>query len=108
MPLIDLVAPNAILPALKVNNKKQALQEIAARAAVHAVRAAPSDAGAIAEARQSLTSLAAPELYGHDQLPALTAAFDFRVDPERRADRHRQQTPQRHSFVETHQTLLVL
>jgi nitrogen PTS system EIIA component len=34
MPLIDLVAPNAILPALKVNNKKQALQELAARAAV--------------------------------------------------------------------------
>jgi len=34
MPLIDLVAPNAILPALKINNKKQALQEIAARAAV--------------------------------------------------------------------------
>ena len=34
MPLTDLVAPNAILPALKVNNKKQALQELAARAAV--------------------------------------------------------------------------
>ena len=34
MPLIDLVAPNAIIPALKVNNKKQALQELAARAAV--------------------------------------------------------------------------
>jgi len=34
MPLIDLVAPNAILPALKVNNKKQVLQEIAARAAL--------------------------------------------------------------------------
>lgn len=33
MPLTDLVAPNAIIPALKVNNKKQALQEIAARAA---------------------------------------------------------------------------
>jgi PTS system nitrogen regulatory IIA component len=33
MPLIDLVAPNAILPALKVNNKKQALQELAAKAA---------------------------------------------------------------------------
>ena len=33
MPLIDLVAPNAILPALKVNSKKQALQELAARAA---------------------------------------------------------------------------
>jgi PTS system nitrogen regulatory IIA component len=33
MPLSDLVAPNAILPALKVNNKKQALHELAARAA---------------------------------------------------------------------------
>src|SRR5580698_7144692 len=34
MPLIDLVAPNAILPALKVNNKKQVLHELAARAAI--------------------------------------------------------------------------
>ena len=34
MPLTDLVAPNAILPALKINNKKQALHELAARAAV--------------------------------------------------------------------------
>jgi len=34
MPLTDLVASNAIIPALKVNNKKQVLQELAARAAV--------------------------------------------------------------------------
>ena|SRR5437667_2519553 len=33
MPLADLVAPSAILPALKVNGKKQALQELAAKAA---------------------------------------------------------------------------
>jgi len=33
MPLTDIVAPNAIVPALKVNNKKQALQELARRAA---------------------------------------------------------------------------
>ena len=33
MSLTDLIAPNAILPALKVNGKKQALQEIAAKAA---------------------------------------------------------------------------
>ena len=33
MTLTDLVAPNAILPALKVNNKKQAIQGLAARAA---------------------------------------------------------------------------
>ncbi len=33
MTLTDLVAPTAILPALKVNGKKQAIQELAARAA---------------------------------------------------------------------------
>ena len=33
MPLADLVAPTAILPTLKVNGKKQALQEVAAKAA---------------------------------------------------------------------------
>ncbi len=33
MALTDLVAPNAIIPALKVNNKKQVLLELAARAA---------------------------------------------------------------------------
>ena len=33
MPLNDLVAPQAVIPALKVNTKKQALQELAERAA---------------------------------------------------------------------------
>lgn len=33
MPLTDLVAPQAIIPALKVTNKKQALQELASKAA---------------------------------------------------------------------------
>ena len=33
MMITDLVAPEAILPALKVTSKKQALQELAARAA---------------------------------------------------------------------------
>src|SRR5512147_2581845 len=33
MTLTDLVAPNAVVPALKVNSKKQAIQELAARAA---------------------------------------------------------------------------
>jgi PTS system nitrogen regulatory IIA component len=33
MPLTDLVAPNAVIPALKVNGKKQAIQELAAKAA---------------------------------------------------------------------------
>src|SRR6201990_2893199 len=34
MMITDLVAPEAILPALKVNSKKQALQDLAARASV--------------------------------------------------------------------------
>src|SRR6187402_1446441 len=34
MTITDLVAPEAILPTLKVNSKKQALQELAAKAAV--------------------------------------------------------------------------
>src|SRR5881227_2634126 len=33
MPLTQLVAPNGIIPALKVNGKKQTLQELAAKAA---------------------------------------------------------------------------
>jgi PTS system nitrogen regulatory IIA component len=33
MPLTDLIAPHTIIPALKVNNKKQAIHEIAAKAA---------------------------------------------------------------------------
>ena len=33
MPLTELVAPNAILPALRANNKKQVIQELAAKAA---------------------------------------------------------------------------
>jgi nitrogen PTS system EIIA component len=33
MVLTDLLAPNAIIPALKVNSKKQLLQELAAKAA---------------------------------------------------------------------------
>lgn len=33
MPLTDIIAPNAIIPALKVNNKKQAIQELSAEAA---------------------------------------------------------------------------
>ena len=33
MPLTDLITPEAVIPALKVNSKKQALQELAERAA---------------------------------------------------------------------------
>jgi PTS system nitrogen regulatory IIA component len=39
MPLSDLLAANAIVPALKAGNKKQALQELAAKAAALTGRA---------------------------------------------------------------------
>ena len=34
MPLTDLLAPQAVVPALSVNSKKQALQELSERAAI--------------------------------------------------------------------------
>ena len=34
MSLTDLIAPNAVIPALKASSKKQAIQELAARASV--------------------------------------------------------------------------
>jgi|SRR5581483_11083844 len=33
MPLTDIISPDAVIPALKVSNKKQAIQELAAKAA---------------------------------------------------------------------------
>ena len=33
MPLADIIAPNAIIPVLRASSKKQALQDLAARAA---------------------------------------------------------------------------
>lgn len=76
MPLTDLVAPNAILPALKVNNKKQALQELAARAAVlsgHSEKAIFE----ILMQREKLgsTAIGAGVAIPHGKMPSLTRLF---------------------------------
>ena len=76
MPLTDLVAPNAILPALKVNNKKQALQEMAARAAVlsgHSEKAIFE----ILMQREKLgsTAIGAGVAIPHGKMPNLTRLF---------------------------------
>jgi len=73
MPLTDLVAPNAILPALKVNNKKQAL---AARAAVlsgHSEKAIFE----ILMQREKLgsTAIGAGVAIPHGKMPSLTRLF---------------------------------
>lgn len=76
MPLLDFLDPQAVLPALRVNSKKQALQEIAA----HAARLTGLEAAAIYEAllqRERLGSTGIGEgiAIPHGKLPGLTRIF---------------------------------
>lgn len=87
MPLNDLVAPNAIIPTLRVNSKKQALQELAAKAA----QLSGQDERAIFEVlldREQFDStgvgngIAIP----HGKLPSLTKLFGVFARLERPID----------------------
>lgn len=76
MPLLDFLDPQAVLPALRVNSKKQALQELAA----HAARLTGLDATSIFEAllqRERLGSTGIGEgiAIPHGKLPGLTRIF---------------------------------
>jgi nitrogen PTS system EIIA component len=76
MPLLDFLDPRAVLPALRVNGKKQALQELASQAARHT--GLPD--GAIYEAllqRERLGSTGIGEgiAIPHGKLPSLTRIF---------------------------------
>jgi PTS system nitrogen regulatory IIA component len=76
MPLLDFLDPQAVLPALRVNSKKQALQEIAS----HAARLTGLEAAAIYEAllqRERLGSTGIGEgiAIPHGKLPGLTRIF---------------------------------
>jgi PTS system nitrogen regulatory IIA component len=76
MPLLDFLDPQAVLPALRVNSKKQALQELAA----HAARLTGLEAAAIYEAllqRERLGSTGIGEgiAIPHGKLPGLTRIF---------------------------------
>jgi nitrogen PTS system EIIA component len=78
MPLHDLLSPEAIAPALRVNGKKQALQELSALAA----RLTGLDERAIFEAllqRERLGSTGIGEgiAIPHGKLPGLTRLFGF-------------------------------
>ena len=78
MPLLDFLDPQAVLPALRVNSKKQALQEIAA----HAARLTGLEAAAIYEAllqRERLGSTGIGEgiAIPHGKLPGLDRLFGF-------------------------------
>jgi PTS system nitrogen regulatory IIA component len=76
MPLLDFLDPQAVLPALRVNSKKQALQELAA----HAARLTGLEAAVIYEAllqRERLGSTGIGEgiAIPHGKLPGLTRIF---------------------------------
>jgi nitrogen PTS system EIIA component len=76
MPLLDFLDPQAVLPALRVSGKKQALQELAS----HAARLADLPETAIYEAllqRERLGSTGIGEgiAIPHGKLPGLTRIF---------------------------------
>lgn len=87
MALSDLVAANAILPALKVNGRKQALQELAARAAV---LTGQSERGIfeILMQREKLGSTAVGNgiAIPHGKLPHLTKLFGLFARLQRPVD----------------------
>ena len=87
MPLIDLVGPNAIIPALKVNNKKQALQELAARAAVLSGQNERVIFDILAQ-REKLGSTAVGNgiAIPHGKLPTLTRLFGLFARLDRPVD----------------------
>jgi PTS system nitrogen regulatory IIA component len=87
MPLADLVAPNAILPALKVNNKKQVLQELAARAAALSGQNERAIFDILTQ-REKLGSTAVGNgiAIPHGKMPALTRLFGLFARLERPVD----------------------
>jgi PTS system nitrogen regulatory IIA component len=87
MPLADLVAPSAIVPALKANSKKQTLQELAAKAA----ELTGQNARAIFEVllqREKLgsTGIGNGIAIPHGKLPKLTSLFGLFARLDRPVD----------------------
>ena len=87
MLLTDLVAPNAIIPALRVNSKKQALQELAS----HAALLTGLDAVGIFETllqreRLGSTGIGDGIAIPHGKLPKLSKLFGLFARLERPVD----------------------
>jgi nitrogen PTS system EIIA component len=87
MTLTDLVAPNAILPALKVNGKKQVLHELAARAAMLTGQNERAIFDILMQ-REKLGSTAVGNgiAIPHGKLPTLTRLFGLFARLERPVD----------------------
>ena len=78
MPLTDLLNPAAILPALKVNSKKQALQELAGKAAALTGQSERAVLDVLVQ-REKLGSTAVGNgiAIPHGKLPRLDRLFGF-------------------------------
>jgi nitrogen PTS system EIIA component len=76
MPLNDLLTPQAVMPALKVNSKKQALQELAARAAALCGRSEREVLDVLAQReRLGSTGIGNGIAIPHGKLPKLERLF---------------------------------
>ena len=87
MPLTDLVAPNAVIPALNANSKKQILQELAAKAA----QLCGQSERTILETLQQRENLGSTGVGNgiaipHGKLPKLNKLFGLLVRLERPVD----------------------
>ena len=87
MPLLDFLDPQAVLPALRVSGKKQALQELAA----HAARLTALPENAIYEARLQRERLGSTGIgegiaIPHGKMPGLTRIFGLVARMEKPID----------------------
>ena len=87
MPLTDLLTPQAVMPALKVNSKKQALQELAARAAALCGRSDREVLDVLAQReRLGSTGIGNGIAIPHGKLPKLEKLFGLFARLERPID----------------------
>lgn len=87
MPLNDLVTPNAVVPALKANSKKQALQELAEKAAqVSGMPAREIFDALIQRERLGSTAIGAGIAIPHGKLPKCRKIFGVFARLERPID----------------------
>jgi nitrogen PTS system EIIA component len=87
MPLNDLLTPQAVVPALKVNSKKQALQELAARAAAICGRVEREVLDVLTQReRLGSTGIGSGIAIPHGKLPKLERLFGVFARLERPVD----------------------
>jgi PTS system nitrogen regulatory IIA component len=87
MPLSDIISPDAVIPALKVSNKKQAIQELAAKAAALTGQSEQAIAEILFQ-REKLgsTGVGGGIAIPHGKLPKLTSLFGMFARLERAID----------------------